>query len=212
MAQRSTKTIIVAALTCALALSACSANNNDASSNETARQAASADLWSNTDPCDEQTSWTFDMKVTNLTSIPLDLLAGEVDCYDWSGTSNPRRVLNGQPVPADSTNDYQLEPSLSSDRNWTMGLRAQGSEIGKFRISIPQGTSKLEITSQSQVAFDNNCVKTPVGPDPSGSASTVDPSITSAGVSVGRQTLWLWSDGSTIFAATCSLGGAPGVG
>ena len=212
MAHRSTTTVIVAALTCALALCACSANSNDSTGNATARQAASANLWSNTDPCDEQSSWTFDMKVTNLTSIPLDLLAGEVDCFDWSGTSIPRRVLNGQGVPAGSTNEYQLEPSLSSDRNWTMGLRAQGSEFGRFRISIPQGTSKLQITSQSQVAFDNNCATTPVGRDPSGSASSVDPSITSTDVRVGRQTLWLWSDGTTIFAVTCSLGGAAAVG
>ena len=40
-------------------------------------------------------SYTAEGNVTKLTSIPLILLAGDIDCADWSGTATPATALTG---------------------------------------------------------------------------------------------------------------------
>lgn len=147
------------------------------------------------------------MKVANLTSTSLTLLAGDIDCYDWSGVSTPATVLTNQQVNAGVTETYRLEPSTNSERKWTMGLQANGTELaGTFRLYIPAGSSALIVENKTEeiVLKDKSdkwqtCKGVKVGADPMATA-TVDK------VSFSSDTVWLWSDGSDIYALSCQSG------
>lgn len=153
-----------------------------------------SERWPSRVECDPQSSWTKTMNVANLTSTSLTLLAGDIDCYDWSGVSTPATVLTNQQVNAGFTETYRLEPSTGSDRNWTMGLNANGTELdGTFRLRIQPG-------GQLSLAGDTErwepCRRVKVGADPMATASVNKPSIS-------VDTIWLVSDGSDIYAAYC---------
>lgn len=143
------------------------------------------------------------MKVVNLTSVSWTLLAGEVDCYDWSGEGTPVNVLSNQQVNAGFTYDYELEPSINANRTWTMALAQNGARVGSpFRLNIPVnflgiGPSSVFVLGGSEWGPFNRCDRVEVGPDPMQTASSDRPHLSNT-------TLWLWSDGTSIYAVSCA--------
>jgi hypothetical protein len=139
------------------------------------------------------------MSIRNLTAGRLGLAAGDIDCFDWSGPGTPATVFSGEAIDASTQREFVLEPSRNSTRNWAMRLTdaASSTEIGTFRLTAPAGTSLLDIdgASREKIAF---CDMFAVGRDPWQS-----PSDLKGLLETGSFSILMWSDGSTIYAATC---------
>lgn len=157
-----------------------------------------SERWPSRVECEPQSSWTMTMKVANLTSTSLTLLAGEIDCSDWSGVSTPATVMTNQQVNPGFTETFRLEPSSFSDRYWTMGLQANDTELdGTFRLRIGLGGGGVSLTGDTEIW--EPCRRVKVGTDPMATATVNKPSFS-------LDTIWLVSDGSDIYAVHCHGG------
>ena len=187
----------------AFTLSACSA-----ASERLADAGAAAEEWPSRVVCPEKASWTASVPVINTTSIRLRLDAGSIDCYDWSGVSTPATVFSGEIVDAQSERTYTLEPRDNVQRNWKMRFSdaSSGSVIGTLGVALKVGGYLVVSNPNSRDMNDKKyvCTQYPIGADPS---KTPSPPLDRG---IGPE-IYLWSDGTTVFAIQCSGGGMGGL-
>ena len=131
--------------------------------------------------CDDRNSWSLDMPISNFLPDEVTFEAADVDCFDWSGVSNPVTAFGGLSIAGSSKRTVRLEPHRNVSRNWTLVLSSKGTSLGRARFSIPvDGVNRLNITtdgaasspkwgsdgSRTDVAtgYDMICKVTPLAP------------------------------------------------
>lgn len=148
--------------------------------------------------CPQHYSWTMPITVINETAVPITLLAGDIDCADWSGEGTPATAMTGHTVPAGGREQFTVEPRNSYTRRWTMGLRFDDGHVGRFRLTIPVRAQPLiQVDDATPWQGHDHCWRIAVAPDPAASES---PDLDRP---FSFNTLRLTSDGSTIYAMRC---------
>lgn len=117
----------------------CSDGIRDAASQTSERSASAMS-------CPERSSWTVDIVIVNFLDDNVFLHPFNVDCYDWSGVSEPMNVFGGKMLDPSYERSFRLEPRRNVSRNWNMNFAtASGEDLGTARFSIPTGSSGVMI-------------------------------------------------------------------
>lgn len=104
--------------------------------------------------CPEKSSWTIHMPIRNFLPDPVTFGASDVDCYDWSGVSNPITTFDGSGLVPGQKGTFRLEPRDNVDRAWEMHVSVAGSSVGSARFFIPSRTfDALHIDSHRATMF-----------------------------------------------------------
>jgi hypothetical protein len=112
----------------------------DTAARQTTR-ASAPDAWPMRVSCPvQENSYNFEMEITNKLARPVDLAAGDIDCYDFSGEKTPPNVFNGVRLSAGETRHFTLRVRGNTERNWKMTFEVQkrrGSATDKYFLSDP---------------------------------------------------------------------------
>lgn len=183
----------------AFSVSSCSAQ-------QTREASADQNEWPSRVVCDQKSSWTSEITVLNTTANRIQLAAGSIDCYDWSGEGTPATVFSGQIVGGFSQKPFTLEPRDNVNRNWKMRFTdtRTGTVIGTLGAAIERG-GFFRVSNPNE-RKGNGCTEYPIGPDPSKTPSQPYSSV------LKYDHLYLWSDGATVYAIQCYSGGNGGSG
>lgn len=161
-----------------------------------------SDRWPMEVVCDgNRYSWTSEGNFTNLTTIPLMLLAGDIDCADWSGTATPATALTGKTVQPGEAFNYKVEARTNFSRKWTMGVMTEdyAQFPQTFRMEIVVGSMGWPNLQSNKYLL--GCQSVTLGPDPSGTRSSRLPDPPGGDTFTNQH--WFWSDGEFIYILRC---------
>lgn len=146
-------------------------------------------------------SFTSEGNFTNLTTIPLMLLAGDIDCADWSGRATPATKLTSKTVQPGEAFNYTVEARNNYNRKWTMGVMTEDyAEFpNTFRMEIKVGSMGWPRLESDKFLLD--CQSVTLGPDPSGTRSSRLPDPPGGDTYTNQH--WFWSDGEFIYILKC---------
>lgn len=71
--------------------------------------------------------------------------AGDIDCYDWSGTATPPSLLNIYKIPAGASRKVTLRRRNGTDNNWRMRFYNSEGFVGEIRVQKPKSAPQLLI-------------------------------------------------------------------
>lgn len=163
---------------------------------------AGANRWPTRVECGGSSTSTRRIDVVNVTSVWLTLKAGDIDCYDWAGSDTPAK-MTGQGVNPNESRSFTFRINPNARPMWTMGVNRGTRPLADFRGGLTGYTTSVIVVSGAGSAKAGWCRRVPLGADPARTASTTEPSL-------ANSTMWLWSDGSTLYAVTCSHAASSG--
>ena len=104
---------------------------------------------------DESPSFAWDGKITNRLDVPIRLTVGDYTCDDWSGSSTPGAVMNGQVIPPKGELKVHLEPRKYRTRQWTMSFAIDsGPDLGSARMWMRQAAADNDWSTPDQGAYE----------------------------------------------------------
>ncbi len=156
---------------------------------------AGTQRWPTQVACPQFSASSRRIEVVNLTSVLLVLKAGDIDCFDWSGSANPA-LMTGFALSPGTSREFTFRINVNAFPKWTMGLNHGVKALGDFRGELAGYTTSVMQVAGAGIQYEGVCRRVPVGADPARTASTTRPSV-----DIG--TMWLWSDGSNLFAVNC---------
>jgi hypothetical protein len=156
---------------------------------------AGAQRWPTQVACPQLSASSRRIEVVKLTSVLLVLKAGDIDCFDWSGSANPA-LMTGFALSPGTSREFSFRMNVNSFPQWTMGLNHGVNALGDFRGELAGYTTSVMQVAGAGIQYEGPCRRVPVGADPARTASTARPSV-----DIG--TMWLWSDGLNLFAVNC---------
>lgn len=185
----------------AVVVAGCGSADTSSTTTGATTRAASAQKWPTALRCPNRYSTRVGITIVNLTTTPVVLQNGEVDCFDWSEDGNPVSVMNDEAVYAGDSRAFSLQQSKrATSTAWAMQLSAGSGVIGSTRVSQIDGTVSLplgaDVPTPAGMRSGLSCQAAKLGPDPAQQAS--------AGAwGSGNGDLTVASDGTDILLATC---------